>query len=82
MYFSAACSIPDPSSAMVVVTGGHENYKEVSRYGRGAVQPVLHCTVLYCTAGMGWRAGLQTCHGSMWGDITMGVAAMCPVETW
>ena len=61
MYFSAACSIPDPSSAMVVVTGGHENYKEVSRYGRGAVLycSVLYCTVLYCRYGReGWIADL------------------------
>ena len=37
-----ACSIPDPSSATVVVTGGAHTLDTVSRY-------VLYCTVLYCT---------------------------------
>ena len=34
MYFSDACSIPDPSSATVLVTGGYYTAKTVSRYAR------------------------------------------------
>ena len=31
---STACSIPDPSSTTVIVTGGEYTLKTVSRYGR------------------------------------------------
>ena len=44
MYYRYACSIPDPSSATVIVTGGYYFALDtVSRYG------LEGCTVLYCT---------------------------------
>ena len=53
MYYRLACSIPDPSSATVLVTGGYYTMNTVSRYGRdGWLKDctVLYCTALYCTA--------------------------------
>ena len=46
-----ACSIPDPSSATVIVTGGAFTLDTVNRYCT-----VLYCTVLYCTVS---RYGLE-----------------------
>ena len=51
MYYRLACSIPDPSSATVLVTGGfYTPGNIVSRYGRDGWRTVLYCIVLYCTA--------------------------------
>ena len=45
-----ACSIPDPSSATVIVTGGAFTLDTVSRYSlHCTVLYVLYCTVIYCT---------------------------------
>ena len=33
MFYRLACSIPDPSSATVLVTGGWPTFATVSRYG-------------------------------------------------
>ena len=50
MYYRLACSIPDPSSATVLVTGGfYTPGNIVSRYGRDGWMTVLYCTALYCT---------------------------------
>ena len=64
MYYRLACSIPDPSSATVLVTGGfYTPGNIVSRYGRDGWRTVLycivlHCTVLYCVkVWEGWVAG-------------------------
>ena len=55
MYCRQACSIPDPSSASVLVTGGYYYALDtVSRYGLEGCT-VLYCTVLYCRYGLqGW----------------------------
>ena len=81
LYFTRyACSIPDPFSATVLVTGGAHTLDTVSRFGLYCT--VLYCTVLYCTAGTGGRAGWGTCHPSIGADSSTDVAAMCLVETW
>ena len=50
MYYRLACSIPDPSSTTVLVTGGfYTPGNIVSRYGRDGWRTVLYCIVLYCT---------------------------------
>ena len=86
MYYRLACSIPDPSSATVLVTGGfYTPGNIVSRYGRDGWRTVLYCIVLHCTVlcqGMGGMAGWRTCHLSTWGELIMDVAAMCLMEIW
>ena len=61
-----ACSIPDPASDTVIVTGGGLlSTNTVSRYGRAGwledstvlYCTVLYCTVLYCTVSRYGRAG-------------------------
>ena len=49
MYCRYACSIPDPSSATVLVTGGYYTLNTVSRY----------CTVLYCNCRYGLEGWLE-----------------------
>ena len=58
MYYRDACSIPDPSSATVLVTGGYYTPDTVSRYSTVLYCTVLYCTVLYCTV-LYCRYGLQ-----------------------
>ena len=48
VYDRFACSIPDPSSASVIVIGGFNTQNKVSRYSRAGLYCVLYCTV-YCT---------------------------------
>ena len=58
MYYSAACSVPDPFSTTVIMTGGTFSMNTVSRYGLGNCT-VLYRTVLYCRYGLeGWLEDL------------------------
>ena len=58
MYQRYACSIPDPSTASVIVTGGRDTRTTVSRYIQQGCT-VLYCTVLYCRYGeQGWLEDL------------------------
>ena len=54
--------------------------------GGGLYCTLLYCTIQYCNVlclGTGGRDGWRTCHhSSSQGGLTMGVAAMCPAETW
>ena len=69
MYCRQACSIPDPSSASVLVTGGYYYALDtVSRYGLEGCTVlyctvlyciVLYCTVLYCVVLQVWAAGMD-----------------------
>ena len=66
MYHRAACSIPDPSSATVVVTGGYNTLNTVSRYRREDCT-VLYCAVLFCRYGLeGWREDMPLLNVGRW----------------
>ena len=67
VYDRFACSIPDPSSASVIVIGGFNTQNKVSRYSRAGLYCVLYCTVLYYRYGReGWLEDLSPLNVGRW----------------
>ena len=78
MMLRDACSIPDPDSDTLIVTGGEHTLSTVSRCGV-MTRATCYCA-LYTCPGTGGSTGSRTLPPSTWGDFATGAGATLPAD--